>query len=79
MGTGFTDAELKRLEDRLSPCRRESSPFTGGGAPKRGSVFVDPELVVEVVFTERTDEGILRHPSYKGIRIDKGRSDVETG
>ena len=79
VGTGFTDAELKRLEERLGPCRRETSPFTGGGTPKRASVFVDPELVVEVVFTERTDEGILRHPSYKGVRIDKGVNDVETG
>ena len=79
VGTGFTDAELKRLEERLAPCVRDTSPFTGGGTPKKRSVFVEPELVVEVVFTERTDEGILRHPSYKGIRIDKGRSDVETG
>ena len=79
VGTGFTDAELRRLEERLQPCIRETSPFTGGGTPKKKSVFVEPELVVEVVFTERTDEGILRHPSYKGIRIDKGRSDVETG
>jgi bifunctional non-homologous end joining protein LigD len=79
VGTGFTDAELKRLEERLGPCVRDTSPFTGGGTPKKRSVFVEPELVVEVVFTERTDEGILRHPSYKGIRIDKGRSDVETG
>jgi bifunctional non-homologous end joining protein LigD len=67
------------LKARLAPIRRDTSPFTGGGTPKRASVFVEPELVVEVVFTERTDEGILRHPSYKGIRIDKGRSDVETG
>jgi bifunctional non-homologous end joining protein LigD len=79
VGTGFTDAELKRLEERLGPCIRDTSPFSGGGTPKKRSVFVEPELVVEVVFTERTDEGILRHPSYKGIRIDKGRSDVETG
>ena len=79
VGTGFTDAELARLEARLGPCRRDTSPFTGGGTPKRASVFVEPELVVEVEFTERTDEGILRHPSYKGIRLDKGPADVETG
>lgn len=79
VGTGFTDAELARLEARLGPCRRDTSPFTGGGTPKRASVFVEPELVVEVEFTERTNEGILRHPSYKGIRLDKGPADVETG
>jgi bifunctional non-homologous end joining protein LigD len=79
VGTGFTDAELRRLKARLTPTRRETSPFTGGGTPKRVSVFVEPELVVEVEYTERTDEGILRHPSYKGIRIDKGVRDVNTG
>lgn len=78
VGTGFTGAELTRLEARLAPCRRDTSPFTGGGTPKRASVFVEPELVVEVAFAERTDEGILRHPSYKGIRVDKGPADVET-
>jgi bifunctional non-homologous end joining protein LigD len=83
VGTGFTEAELTRLEQRLAPIRRETSPFTGGGTPKRGPrstgslVFVEPELVVEVSFTERTDEGILRHPSYKGVRIDKGPEDVK--
>jgi bifunctional non-homologous end joining protein LigD len=78
VGTGFSDAELSRLQRRLFPTRTDTNPFTGGGVPKRGSVFVDPQLVVEVEFTERTDEGILRHPSYKGVRIDKGVDDVET-
>ena len=79
VGTGFTDAELTRLQQRLEPIRRDTTPFTGGGVPKKRSVFVEPELVVEVEYTERTDEGILRHPSYKGVRIDKGPADVNTG
>ena len=79
VGTGFTNAELARLEERLAGCRRDTSPFTGGGTPKRASVFVEPQLVVEVEYTERTDEGILRHPSYKGVRVDKGPDDVNTG
>jgi len=78
VGTGFTDTELARLSARLEPIRRPTSPFTGGGVPRKASVFVEPELVVEVEFTERTNEGILRHPSYKGIRIDKRPSDVKT-
>src|SRR5207253_1713483 len=77
-GTGFTEAELDRLAARLGPTRRDTSPFTGGGVPKKASVFVEPELVVEVEYTERTDEGILRHPSYKGVRIDKAPADVKT-
>jgi bifunctional non-homologous end joining protein LigD len=78
VGTGFTDAELRRLGNALRPLRRDMSPFTGGGSPRRGAVFVEPRLVVEVAYAERTTEGILRHPSYKGQRIDKGPADVKT-
>jgi bifunctional non-homologous end joining protein LigD len=78
VGTGFTDAELRRLDERLADHRRATSPFTDGGTPKKGAVFVEPELVVEVAYAERTTDGILRHPSYKGMRIDKGPADLET-
>ena len=78
VGTGFTDAELTRLATWLEPLARATSPFTGGGTPRKNARFVEPELVVEVAFTERTTDGILRHPSYKGRRIDKGPADVKT-
>ncbi len=80
VGTGFTNAELARLEQRLRAIRRDTSPFTSGAVPSRkGTVFVEPELVVEVAYGERTKDGILRHPSYKGVRIDKSADDVNTG
>ncbi|MDX6692290.1 MAG: bifunctional non-ous end joining protein LigD [Solirubrobacteraceae bacterium] len=67
VGTGFTDAELKRLSNTLS--ERESSPFSPDGPqPPKGSVFVAPDRVAEVEFTEWTGDGMLRHPSYKGLR-----------
>jgi bifunctional non-homologous end joining protein LigD len=78
VGTGFSERELHRLGDRLTPLVRQTSPFTAGGTPKRRSVFVEPVVVVGVAYTERTKEGILRHPSYKGERIDKSPTDVET-
>jgi bifunctional non-homologous end joining protein LigD len=78
VGTGFSNAELARLTTLLEPSRRDTSPFTGGGVPKKGAVFVEPEVVVEVAYAERTSDGILRHPSYKGQRVDKGPDDVKT-
>jgi bifunctional non-homologous end joining protein LigD len=66
VGTGFTDAELKRLGGVLE--ERASSPFSGEPQPPRGSVFVEPTRVAEVEFTEWTSDGMLRHPSYKGLR-----------
>ena len=50
----------------------DENPFTSNVQyVKKGTVFVEPRLVTDVEYTERTTEGILRHPSYKGERIDK--------
>ena len=73
VGTGFTEAELDRLSEVLQ--RRVDSPFAAGTAkPPRGSVFVEPTRVAEVEFTEWTSDGMLRHPSYKGLREEAPRS-----
>jgi bifunctional non-homologous end joining protein LigD len=76
VGTGFTEAELDRLAKLLE--RREDSPFADGDAgaakPPKGSVFVHPTRVAEVEFTEWTSDGMLRHPSYKGLREEAPQS-----
>jgi len=76
VGTGFSDAELRRLEEALGPTATTTSPFTEELPGK--AVFVTPTLVVDVAYRERTSGGILRHPSYKGTRVDKGPADVDT-
>jgi bifunctional non-homologous end joining protein LigD len=74
VGTGFTEAELDRLAERLAPLERATSPFTtvpAGVKIPREAIWADPELVCEVEFIEWTREGVLRAPSYKGLRDDK--------
>jgi bifunctional non-homologous end joining protein LigD len=78
VGTGFTAATLADLERRLGKLRRDESPF-GTSVPRqhaRNAVYVEPTLVCEVDFTEWTRTGVLRHPSYKGLREDKPATDV---
>ena len=76
VGTGFTDALLAELAERLAPLARATSPFARGSVPP-GARFVDPRLVGEVEFTEWTSKtGQLRHPSFKGLRTDKAPQDV---
>ena len=75
-GTGFKEKDLTMLMKELKKRGRDHSPFAAPPAPPRVSQFVEPELVAEVEFTEWTREGILRHPSYKGLRDDKPAKDV---
>ncbi|HEX2021094.1 MAG TPA: non-homologous end-joining DNA ligase [Candidatus Thermoplasmatota archaeon] len=74
VGTGFTDATLADLAERLAPLRRAGSPFAG--PVDKAGVFVEPRLVAEIEFTEWTREGRLRHPSFKGLRFDKDPREV---
>ena len=70
VGTGFTQASLKELHEKLSKLVVEKPPIEN--APRmKGATWVKPELVCEVRFTEWTREGSLRHPSFLGLRSDK--------
>jgi bifunctional non-homologous end joining protein LigD len=71
VGSGFDEATIERLRAALSPLTRRSSPFEVGGPGGRGHHWVEPRLVCEVRFTEWTDDGGLRHPTFMGLRTDK--------
>ncbi len=75
VGTGLTEAELRRLVELLEPLRRDTSPFSP--APRvKDAVFVEPELVAEVEFTEWTSAGAVHAPVYLGLRDDRDPRDV---
>ena len=79
-GTGFSDASLKELHKLLEKIKTSDCPFperpkmTG---MKGKPTWVLPELVCNVKFSERTDEGRLRVPVFMGLRSDKEASEVE--
>ncbi len=72
VGTGMSSKVLVDLHRRMIPLRRDETPLKRVplGLPK-GVQWLEPSLVVEVAFTEWTDDGQLRHPSFQGIREDK--------
>jgi bifunctional non-homologous end joining protein LigD len=79
VGSGFTDAMLVDLADRLAPLHIDESPVTEPlplGAAVRAAHWVRPELVGEVVYSEITRHGALRHPRWRGVRADKQLSDL---
>ena len=79
VGTGFDDATLRKLAPELSEARsartrRSSNPPRGFEA--KGAHWMRPDLVAEVAFTEWSDDGALRHPSFQGLRLDKKATEV---
>ena len=79
VGTGFTMKMLVELKAELDPLATASSPFDP--EPSRawtgpGRHWVKPALVAEVAFSEWTNDGRLRHPSFQGLRRDKRPSEV---
>jgi bifunctional non-homologous end joining protein LigD len=78
VGTGFTERMLDDLSADLRPLARASSPFWHElpRAETRDARWVEPRLVGEVVFTEWTPDGRLRHPSWRGLRPDKEPEEV---
>lgn len=78
VGTGFTEKMLKELRATLKPLETDESPFTArlSGPDAKGVTYVRPELVGEVRYSERTSDGRLRQPSWRGLRPDKTPSEV---
>jgi bifunctional non-homologous end joining protein LigD len=75
-GAGLTDGELASLRARLEPLIAGASPFAKPPGTHTAATWVEPALVCEVTFTEWTDEGLMRHPVFLGLREDKEPGDV---
>ena len=77
VGTGFDSADFDTLARRFKPLERTTSSFEEvPAAERKGAVWLEPKLVAEIAFTERTRDGRLRHPSFKGLREDKDAREV---
>jgi bifunctional non-homologous end joining protein LigD len=77
VGTGFDAADFDALSRKFKPLERASSPFEEVPREERkGAVWLEPRLVAQIDFTDRTRDGRLRHPSFKGLREDKPAADV---
>ena len=76
VGTGFNAKLIDELMGRMEPLAVDEAPVEVPRADRRGAHFIKPELVGEIAFTEFTGDGILRHPSFIGLRDDKPASQV---
>lgn len=77
-GTGFSDQDRKELFEKFQPLVTGERPFGKKVNLKgRKPVWLLPELICEVRFTEWTSSGHMRHPSFKGLRFDKLPSEID--
>ncbi|WP_118856187.1 DNA ligase D [Sphingomonas mesophila] len=71
VGTGFDTAMIEDLSARMAPLKAATPALDVPRTVLRGSTWIEPRLVAEVAFTEFTNDGILRHPSFIALREDK--------
>ncbi|MFC3562947.1 DNA ligase D [Pedobacter jamesrossensis] len=87
VGTGFSDASQRDMIKAFKSYIVEKSPFKvtpdvnkpsrfQANQPDAEIIWMKPELVCEVAFTEITADGVFRHPSFQGMREDKNAKDV---
>lgn len=76
-GTGFTQLMQKELMEKMKPLITKKIPFeTKPSLPGSNVVWLKPFLICEVKYTELTNEGLMRHASFQGLREDKAASEL---
>ena len=68
-GTGFTGETARMLRERLDPIAVRKSPLSKP-VKKPKATSVRPEILVDVEYRAVTEDGRLRHASFKGVRDD---------
>ncbi len=87
IGTGFNDKQQREMLGQFKPLVADKPPFARepdynkpsrfNPRPAKATVtWLKPKLVCEVSFAEMTSDGIMRHPSFEGMRVDKKAKDV---
>ena len=87
VGTGFTAKLQQELLEMFKPLIAKKSSFNSvpdvnqpsrfrPDPPKATAVWMRPQLLCEVRYRELTTDGIMRHPSFVGIRTDKDPKSV---
>jgi len=88
IGTGFSAKTQKELLAQFKPLEIDKPAFSAEpdinkasrfrpNPPKATATWLKPELICEVSFTEMTADGVMRHPSFEGMREDKKAKEVK--
>lgn len=87
IGTGFNVKTQKEILLQMMKLKSTRVPFSETpdvnkpsrfrpDPPKAKATWLKPQLVCEVSYAEITSDGVMRHPSFEGMRIDKKPKEV---
>lgn len=76
VGTGFTTRTLAEIYKKLVPLKRKKSPLDVPIKETPDITWVAPVLVCNVKYSEITEDGVVRHPVFQGLRVDKSPEEV---
>ncbi len=78
VGTGFNSLQLNEYLKLFSKHASKKSFFSDNTriVNKKDIVWLKPKCIAEIQFTEFTEDNILRHPSFIGLRQDKKSKEV---
>jgi len=76
VGTGFNQASLRDLKEKLGKLDTSVSPFPPRAVAGRKHHWVAPTLIAEVSFSDWTVAGVVRHAVFQGLRADKPASAI---
>lgn len=79
VGTGFGEAGMVELDAAMAKWMRATPAFeTLPAYARRSAVWMLPILVAQIAYTQDTPDGLLRHPSFLGLREEKSAEEVNT-
>jgi bifunctional non-homologous end joining protein LigD len=70
-GGGIPDDMRRDLRVQLEKLEQKTSSFSEEPKPNAPVHWVKPEVVCEMSFSEWTDDTLMRHPVFEGLRPDK--------
>jgi bifunctional non-homologous end joining protein LigD len=78
VGTGFTEKKLTDIFAKMKKIVQDKSPFkqTPHEIKNEDVTWIKPKLVANIRYIEQTRKGILRAPSFLGLRLDKTAKQV---
>lgn len=87
IGTGFNIKTQKEMLAQFEPLIIAKPAFSAEpninkpsrfrpNPPRATATWLKPQLICEVSFAEMTNDGVMRHPSFEGMRVDKKAKEV---